>query len=69
MKEILDVLVMVLCVILLTTLTALMVRSMRFNVMVQDGEMQWMTDDRVVSEAADDDQPDVVRQQAAIDVW
>jgi uncharacterized protein YaeQ len=30
-------------------LTALMVRSMRFNVMVQDGEMQWMTDDRVVS--------------------
>ena len=28
---------------------ALMVRSMRFNVMVQDGEMQWMTDDRVVS--------------------
>jgi len=30
-------------------LTALMVRSMRFNVMIQDGEMQWMTDDRVVS--------------------
>ena len=30
-------------------LTALRVRSMRFNVMVQDGEMQWMTDDRVVS--------------------
>jgi len=29
--------------------TALMVRSMRFNVMIQDGEMQWMTDDLVVS--------------------
>ena len=30
-------------------ITALMVRSMRFNVMIQDGEMQWMTDDQVVS--------------------
>lgn len=30
-------------------LTALIVRSMRFNVMIQDGEMQWMTDDQVVS--------------------
>ena len=30
-------------------LTALMVRSMRFNVMIQDGEMQWMTDEHVVS--------------------
>ena len=30
-------------------LTALMVRSMRFHVMVQDGEMQWMTDDQVVA--------------------
>lgn len=30
-------------------ITALMVRSMRFNVMIQDGEMQWMTDEHVVS--------------------
>lgn len=30
-------------------ITALMVRSMRFHVMIQDGEMQWMTDDQVVS--------------------
>ncbi len=30
-------------------LTTLIVRSMRFNVMIQDGEMQWMTDDQVVS--------------------
>ena len=30
-------------------ITALMVRSMRFIVMIQDGEMQWMTDEHVVS--------------------
>lgn len=30
-------------------ITALMVRSMRFNVMIQDGEIQWMTDDQVVA--------------------
>lgn len=30
-------------------MTALMARTMRFNVMIQDGEMQWMTDDKVVS--------------------
>jgi uncharacterized protein YaeQ len=30
-------------------LTALMQRGMRFHVMIQDGEMQWMTDDRNVS--------------------
>lgn len=30
-------------------ITALMVRSMRFSVMIQDGEMQWMTDDQLVA--------------------
>ena len=30
-------------------LTALMVRSMRFSVMIQDGEMQWMTDDQAIA--------------------